>query len=225
MRTVISASLAAACLAAPSPAPGQAQAADSAEAREGAYVALLAGTFLPVDHSLEGFHNGLSVEGALGYAFSDKAALELGVGQYGSSTGMVGPNWLDLGIVPVTLNMKVLMPVPSAALFFDMGLGAYFTSMHGVLPLYAGSQVSRAVSGSDRKLGVHFGAGAEFFLGRRFGLLVDLRYAMVSSTFFDLNGGGYLNGVRLSAGLLFRFGGGAAAGTHGGEPPRDSPGW
>lgn len=224
MRMVIGVSLAAACLAAPSPAAGQAEAADTAEAREGVYVALLAGTFFPVDHSLEGFHDGLSVEGALGYAFSDKAALELAVGQYGSSTGMVGPNWLDLGIAPVTLSLKVLMPAPGVALFVDMGLGAYFTRMHGVLPLYAGSQVSQAVSGSDRKLGVHFGAGAEFFLGRRFGLLVDLRYAMVSSTFFELNGGGYLNGVRLSAGLLFRFGGGAVAGTDVGGPSRDSPG-
>ena len=210
MRALIGLWLAGGCLAAPPVAAGQ-EGGPPAEAAGGAYLTLVAGTFVPIDDSLEGFENGASLEGTLGYAFADKAALELGVGHYGSSTGAIGPNWLELEIVPVTLSLKVPMHVPGGALFVDMGLGAYFTSMRGVLPLYSGSQVSQAVSGTDRKLGVRFGAGAEIFLGRHLSVVLDARYDIVSSTFFGI--GGWLNGLRLGGGLLLRFEGGPPAGT------------
>jgi opacity protein-like surface antigen len=204
MRTIRIA-LAAVLLAVAGTAAAQAPAPAAPTAIPHTYLQLRLGFYVPQASDLDGFNNGLAIDGALGYRFSPNLAAELGLGYFSSTADTVSSGGVTVepkfSGVPITASVKGILPVsPSVDIYGLVGLGLYRVTLEATGS--AGGQTA-TVSFDDTAFGLLLGAGASFDISRSVFLSVDLRYMVAKATFDTAEGN--IDSLFLNGGVGFRF--------------------
>ncbi len=124
------------------------------------------GAYAPQGDDFDDLDPGLGVEIALGKSLLPLLSAELSAGYYEASDGPV-----ELTVKPVTLAMRLRLPVPVVKPYAVAGAGAYFTKL----------ETDGGGSESDTSFGYFAGAGVDFKLAFLF-LNVEGKYLWSSPT-------------------------------------------
>jgi opacity protein-like surface antigen len=166
-----------------------------AEGVGSAYLAARAGVVVPQHDDLQGFENGFSIEGAVGYLFSPNFALELSLGRWemsGSGSAYdptIGPLNAKLEFVgyPLLATAKVILPIDRVQLHVLAGGGVHFISARGEVSAPA-LGLSRQTTDSTSPFAIHLGGGLAFQVSPRAVIGAELRYVIGEMTVLDATG-------------------------------------
>jgi len=192
-----------AALAAASVCRAQAPAAAVA----GPYGHLRIGVYMPKASDLDGFNNGLDVEGALGYRFHPNFAAEAGIGYYSSTTDTIQTLGASIkgtfSDLPITLSAKVILPAGIAEAYLLGGVG-----LHNVkLGAEASGAITSSISTTDTVFGYHLGGGFSIQVAPPLALSIDVRY-LFGKAEFSFGGqstSGDIDALFVTGGLQYRF--------------------
>lgn len=180
----------------PPPAPAPRVKVVQQPPRAGTYFFGSIGLFDPNDYvdGLATFDGGVALNVAVGSRVSPVLAVEGGVG-YFEADGPLG----DVSVVPVTIGGRLIIPHPSAELYFGGGLGFYSASYEGETPI---GYPLFLIDDSDVTIGGYFSMGLDLWVNPRTALNLEGRYHWADPSFdgFDVDVSGWtLNvGVRVS---------------------------
>lgn len=145
------------------------------------YVAIKAGPIMPKAKDLDGFDNGLSLEGTVGYRASENLAFEAGLGRFAmraSQSGYVYTSYVnvtvDLIAYPVTGSVKLIAPMDKAQLYALAGAGLYFFSNEGKVEMTG--YPTQTTQHSESAFALHLGAGIDFSVSPNVRLGAEMRY-------------------------------------------------
>lgn len=173
------------------------------------YVAVKAGIYSPQEGTLRDFDDGFNGEVSIGWTFTPRYALELGVG-YFETEGRgaiiapgpaVVPADVKIFVIPATVTMKILYPVSMFEPYAEGGVGVYVAEAE-----LAGG----GLEFSDRytNIGFHLGLGANVNFTEKLFLGVEGRYLWVAEHKFELGQTTQaveLDGYTVTAVLGYRF--------------------
>lgn len=164
------------------------------------YVALKAGMYMPNtdDHGLDGWKNGFGGEFAVGGQFG-QGPVAFGVeGGLGGFMLKHDEGDVNLTIVPITINGKLLVrPAEIVTLFIGGGLGYY-------VGMLSGDDVSEMSSSDKTGKGLGFQAvgGVEVLLGA-VGLIAEVKWSKADVEFGDSDDKANIGGTAILVGLTF----------------------
>lgn len=149
------------------------------------YLVLKGGVYSPEAKDLDDVNadTGFNGEIAFGHYFLPILAVELGAGYFESSGDrlpIVGPADVDLYAIPVTLNLKGVIPLGNLELYGLGGIGYYFTHAEVI-------QAAINDSDSDGAFGFQLGAGAAFNVTNSLFIGAEAKYFWLEPK-FELNG-------------------------------------
>jgi opacity protein-like surface antigen len=176
------------------------------------YVAVRLGAVMPKHDDLEGFDNGLALEGAVGFYVDKNIALELGVGRFAMSyrdSGYVdvggylypATGTIDLAAYSVTGSAKLVLPVDKARLYALLGGGMYF--MSGDAELDVEGFAPETESNSASAFGFHFGGGVEVRVSPRVSLGAEVKYIIGKVDLWDSGTDNNFDSMTLGAALSY----------------------
>ena len=150
------------------------------------YFVLKGGVYAPesefiLDRSPDKGFNG---EVAFGHYFLPFLAIELGVGYFESTGDWTDPQFsgeVDIWAIPVTLNLKGVLPLGNLELYGLAGIGYYFTDAEVVLATVGTS------SDSDGVFGFQLGGGASFNITKSIFIGAEVKYFWLEPE-FELQG-------------------------------------
>jgi opacity protein-like surface antigen len=157
------------------------------ESSSSTYVGLKLGPIVPKADDLQGFDNGLAIEGVVGFRASENIALELGVGRFGMSAsesgyvdigGYLYPATITVDVVayPVTGTAKFLMPMDKAQLYGLVGGGIYFMTAEATLDVQG--YVPETINHSETPFALHIGGGLDFSVSPNTRIGAEVRYVI-----------------------------------------------
>jgi opacity protein-like surface antigen len=173
------------------------------------YVVAKFGAYIPTSNDLSGYGTGFNTELAFGHYFNPYLAIELGAGYFqteGNVTivypGYTYPGNENIGVVPVTASLKVIIPVniwiePYAI----AGIGVYFVNDHIDVSNYY--YYHHAASDSDTAFGFNVGGGINFNIRRNFFVGAECKYVWLDPSLYGANVN--LGGVQITGDFGFRF--------------------
>lgn len=169
----------------PSDPAGQPQATLGA-VNEGAagYIAARVGAIIPKSDDLDGFDNGLALEGVIGRRMNPNIALEASVGYFSmgaSASGGGASVSLDISAFNLGGTIKVIAPVEKVDFYALAGAGVYFISADGEASgIYSGS-----ASDDGTSLGVTLGGGIAARLSPQATLGAEAKYLLGDVNLFE----------------------------------------
>jgi hypothetical protein len=181
------------------------------------YVSFKAGAYIPTS-DLDDFDTGFYTDVMFNWYLSKHAALETGIGFYGteataSGTAPVLGSYTETDtiiVMPLKINIKGILPFPWGELYAGGGVGLYFAGAEAEvtstgLGAFTYSE-SDTVPGAQIKAGANFNVSETLFLG------VEGEYMVTETAEFSGQVFGMpitlesdLNGYTLSAVFGFRF--------------------
>lgn len=155
------------------------------EEESSTYVAFRIGSIMPKADDLDGFDNGLAVEGAVGFKADRNFAFELGVGRSAmsaSESGYVydGVNYYaatmeaNIVVYPVTATVKLIAPLQQVQLYGLIGGGVYF--MTSEVSLNVEGYPSESVEGDANPFAFHVGGGLDVRISAKASVGAELKY-------------------------------------------------
>lgn len=194
----------------PAPAPSQTwqRPASGAASTSSRYFFAKLGVTMPQSDDLDGFDNGLALEGGVGFPLAPNMALEVSIGRFatGFEESAYDPYYGDMSYevtasaIPISGSVKFFGRTGSMELYGLVGLGLYMLSLDEE---YQDAFGSESASESDTSIGLHFGGGFSAAVSPTVSLGLELKYLVAQGTFYDTDVS--LNSVILTGGLAFRF--------------------
>ena len=178
-----------------------------ADANPNNYVVGKIGFYTPTSSDLSGYDTGFNTEVAFGHYFTPNFALEGAIGYYQTKgdvivvdQGFLYPADEKIEIMPVTLSLRVSIPITRLELYGIGGIGAYYIYDRIELKY---DRYHDYISDDKTALGFHLGGGLNFNISRRFFVGVEVKYVWLNATLYgqDVN----LGGVRGTGNFGFRF--------------------
>lgn len=158
------------------------------------YIGFKAGVVIPQHDDLEGFDNGMGLEGVVGFGVSENFAFEVGVGRLGLSgeeSGLVDIGGtiysatvgIDLTAYTVTGTAKVMVPVDKVRFFGLVGGGLYLINED--VEIDVDGYGSDSDSDSASAFAFHFGGGLDVRVAPKLTLGAELKYIIGQVETFD----------------------------------------
>ena len=178
-----------------------------ADGKKGGYALLKAGAFFPTEDLDDAdFDTGFGGELVLGTYYNPNLALECGIGYYQTDRSVRFQDIKeedDLFIVPITANIKGVLPLRGVELFGGGGFGVYFVHIDADV---SGSNLADIGDDddSDVVLGAHVMAGANVDISRKIFLGIEAKYIFTDDADLfrsDVN----LDGFVLTGSIGYRF--------------------
>jgi outer membrane protein W len=188
-------------------------------ADKGWSVAVKPGIYIP-QSDLKDFDTGLNGEVAVAYRFHKNLAVEGGIGffytedeftQYGTVNGVPASmnNELEIGVMPVTVSIKGILPVGKWEFYGLGGVGAYMVYGELEQTLNVGGYRSHwSGDDTDAVFGAHLGLGINYNITPRWFVGAEGKYVWTSKAKLEDGGASAkfkLDGILATAVIGFRF--------------------
>jgi len=145
------------------------------------YVVVKTGIYNPTG-DMDEFDTGLNFEAAFGRYFHKNFALEGGIGLFGTEAEFRGTDATlgtyteedKIGVIPLTVTAKGILPLNKLELFAGAGLGVYLAEFDGQLS--TSNLGNFTLNDNDIVLGYHLTAGGAYNFNERFFFGIDGTY-------------------------------------------------